>query len=174
MTTENLYTHNCIRTFHGNYINPCEPDPEMISIEDIAHALSMQPRFGGHLPVFYSVAQHSVQTAYSVGNEIRLAALLHDASEAYLIDVPRPVKRQLSNYKEIEDKLMTIIAAKFGFQWPLHEGVKRADEMRLQIEWECLMLCDGEIEVWDQEQAKGRFLDLFHSLKGKQKEVNNG
>ena len=171
MATENLYTHNHIRTFHGNYINPCDPDPEMISIGDIAHALSMQPRFGGHLPIFYSVAQHCVLAAEYVSDEYKLAALLHDASEAYLIDVPRPVKRQLANYKEVEDKLMTVIAAKFGFQWPLHDYVKRADEQMLRREWECLML-QGDvwepIEVWEQEQAKGRFLDLYHSLKGKQ------
>jgi hypothetical protein len=171
MSTENIYTHNCIRTFHGHYINPCEPDPKMISIGDIAHALSMQPRFGGHLPMFYSVAQHCVLTSEYVTNEHKLAALLHDASEAYLIDVPRPVKRQLPNYKEVEDKLMTVIAAKFGFQWPLHEDVKKADEIMLRDEWEALML-QGDIwepiEVWDQEQAKGRFLDLYHSLKGKE------
>jgi len=171
MSKENLYTHNCIRTFHGNYINPCEPDPEMISIGDIAHALSMQPRFGGHLPMFYSVAQHCVLTCQYVPIEHALAALLHDASEAYLIDVPRPVKRQLANYKEVEDKLMTVIASKFGFQWPLHEEVKRADEIMLRDEWENLMLQNyihEPIEVWEQEQAKGRFLDMFHSLKGKQ------
>jgi uncharacterized protein len=171
MSKENLYTHNCIRTFHGNYINPCEPEADMISIGDIAHALSMQPRFGGHLPMFYSVAQHCVLAAEYVSNEHRLAALLHDASEAYLIDVPRPVKRQLLNYKEIEDKLMTVIADKFGFQWPLHESIKRADETMLRLEWECLMLGGDAWETivaWDQDQAKGRFLDMYHSLKGKQ------
>lgn len=176
MTPENLYTLNCIRTFQGHYINPCEPDPEMISIGDIAHALSMQPRFGGHLPVFYSVAQHCVLAAEYVAREHMLAALLHDASEAYLIDVPRPVKRQLHNYKEVEDKLMTVIAAKFGFKWPLHEEVKRADEIMLRDEWNNLMLqvdISEPIEIWDQEQAKGWFLDLYHALKGKQKEANN-
>ena len=167
MSKENLYTHNCIRTFHGYYINPCEPDPEMISIGDIAHALSMQPRFGGHLPVFYSVAQHCILAAEYVARERMLAALLHDASEAYLIDVPRPVKQQLPNYKEVEDKLMTIIATKFGFQWPLHEEVKKADEDMLRREWECLML-GGDvwepIEVWDQPFAKAKFLEMYHRL----------
>jgi len=172
MSKENLYTHNCIRTFHGHYINPCEPDSEMISIGDIAHALSMQSRFGGHLPVFYSVAQHCVLACEYVPDEHKLATLLHDASETYLIDVPRPVKRQLPNYKEVEDNLMTVIASKFGFQWPLHESVKHADETMLRLEWECLML-GGDvwepIEVWGQDQAKGRFLDMYHSLKGNNK-----
>lgn len=171
MANENLFTPGCIRTFTGKYFNPCEPDPALIDIVDIAHALSMQPRFGGHLPVFYSVAQHCVQAAWTVSH-LRLAALLHDASEAYLIDVPRPVKDQLLNYREIEYGLMIVIAEKFGFDWPLHEDVKRVDEMRLQIEWDCLMLGNGQIEVWDQQQAKGRFLDLYYSLKGKQQNTH--
>lgn len=171
MSKENLYTHNHIRTFQGHYINPCEPDPEMISIYDIAHALSMQPRFGGHLPCFYSVAQHCVLACQYVTNGNKLSALMHDASEAYLIDVPRPVKYQLPNYKGVEDQLMTVIARKFGFQWPLADEVKKADEHMLRREWECLMLRGdvGEpIIVWGQEQAKGRFLDMYFSLKGKQ------
>lgn len=167
MSKENLYTHNCIRTFHGNYINPCEPGPETISIGDIAHALSMQPRFGGHLPMFYSVAQHCVLTCDYVTDEHKLAALLHDASEAYLIDVPRPVKERLTNYKEIENQLMAIIAGKFDFEWPLHPYVKSADEQMLRREWECLML-GGDvwepIEIWDQPLAKAKFLDTYHRL----------
>lgn len=170
MSKENLYTPNCIRTFHGNYINPCEPDADLISIGDIAHALSMQPRFGGHLPVFYSVAQHCVLTCEYVTKEHKLSALLHDASEAYLIDVPRPVKQQLPNYKEVEDKLMTVIAIRFGFSWPLHEDIKKADEIMLRREWECLML-QGDVweplEVWDQELAKAKFLEMFHNSNNK-------
>jgi hypothetical protein len=165
MSKENLYTPGCIRTFTGKYINPCEPDESLIIIEDIAHALSMQPRFGGHLPVFYSVAQHCVQVCWTVWPEIRLSALLHDASEAYLIDVPRPVKEQLSNYREIEDRLMRVIAEKFGFEWPLREAVKVADEGHLKIEWECLMLGECSIEVWDQPLAKAKFLETYYRLK---------
>lgn len=166
--SENLYTPGCIRTTLGYYVNPCKPDASVISIGDIAHALSMQPRFGGHLPVFYSVAQHCVLTCEGVTDEHKLAALLHDASEAYLIDVPRPVKDQLPNYKEIESGLMAVIAGKFGFQWPLHDVIKQADEYMLRREWECLML-QGDvwepIIPWSQDLAKGRFLDMYHSIK---------
>lgn len=165
MSTENLYTPGCIRTFTGKYINPCKPDPDLIYIEDIAHALSMQPRFGGHLPVFYSVAQHCVEVMRSVSGEIRMGALLHDASEAYLIDVPRPVKEQLLNYREIECTLMEVIADKFGFQWPLHEDIKAADEMNLQKEWDCLMLGNGSIPVWNQDMAKAEFLIAYRRLE---------
>lgn len=164
---ENLYTPGCIRTFTGKYINPCKPNSDLICIEDIAHALSMQSRFGGHLPVFYSVAQHSVLTSAIVPSEHKLSALLHDASEAYLIDVPRPVKDQLHNYKEIEHALMAVIAGKFGFDWPLHGNVKDADEDMLLHEWNSLMLNTGErnpIESWSQPFAKAKFLELFYRL----------
>lgn len=164
MSNENLYTPGCIRTFTGRYVNPCKPDGSDICIEDIAHALSMQPRFGGHLPVFYSVAQHCVEVMRSVSSEIRMGALLHDASEAYLIDVPRPVKEQLFNYKEIESGLMCVIAGKFGFDWPLREDVKSADEMALQKEWDCLMLGNGSIPVWNQAMAKAQFIVAYNRL----------
>src|SRR5690606_26745918 len=107
---ENLYEANCIRTFTGQYINVFDPKPDLIRIEDIAHALSQMPRFGGHLPVFYSVAQHSLACAHKVSSRNALAALLHDASEAYLMDIPKPIKNNLHNYKETEHALMEVIA----------------------------------------------------------------
>lgn len=137
---ENLYTPNCIRTFTGKYVNVFEPTIDMICIEDIAHALSNQCRFGGHLPRFYSVAQHSIMCCELADSEYKLQALLHDASEAYLLDIPRPIKHGLSNYKVIEDRLMTLIAEKFGFDYPLHEQVKHIDEVVLRFEWDHLML----------------------------------
>lgn len=167
--TENLYTPNCIRTYSGKYFNPCDPDSSLIEIEDIAHALSMQVRFGGHLPTFYSVAQHSVLTRQLVKPDpkLELTALMHDASEAYLIDVPRPVKEQLSNYKEIEDRLMKVIAEKFGFIWPFPPEVKDADEKMLRNEWEAIKLQNKNwppIECWDQKTSKRIFLVDFCCL----------
>lgn len=164
MSKENLYTPNCIRTFTGKYINPANPDPELICIEDIAHALSMQPRFGGHLPVFYSVAQHCCHVAMLSPEHLRLTALMHDASEAYLIDVPKPIKSQLTNYKEIETRLMYEIAKKFGFIWPGHEKVDEADIQALEIEWKELMLREGlnkTIDPLPQPAAKMQFLHAF-------------
>lgn len=138
---ENLYAKDCIRTVSGIYINVFEPTAEMICIEDIAHGLANQCRFGGHLPEFYSVAEHSLNCCYLIEEpEHKLAALMHDASEAYLMDIPRPIKQRLSNYKEIEDGLMKLIADVFGFEYPLHEKIKKVDETMLQIEWDCLML----------------------------------
>lgn len=165
--SENLYTPNCIRTFTGKYINPCAPDPAQICIEDISHSLSMQPRFGGHLPIFYSVAEHCISVARLLPPAFRLAGLLHDASEAYLIDVPRPVKQQLTNYAEIENRLMRVIAAKFGFEWPLPHEVKMIDEVCLHGEWDEIMLKDPK-DCQHQnfpEFIKSVFLAKFNEYK---------
>jgi hypothetical protein len=165
--TENLYTPDCIRTFSGKYVNVFEPDPETICIEDIAHALSHQCRFGGHLPQFYSVAQHSIFCADLAEDQHKLAALMHDASEAYLLDVPRPIKLRLDNYKAIEDNLMTLIAAKFNFSFPLDPHIKVVDEHMLRTEWVTLMLeCrEYKFEVYSPQKAKIFFLRKFQELK---------
>lgn len=95
-------------------MNPLKPNREEILIEDIAHALTMIPRANGHFPEFYSVAQHSIaccNEALSRGysNRIALACLLHDASEAYLSDITRPLKHQLGRYMYYENKMQSII-----------------------------------------------------------------
>jgi len=167
MQTENLYAPDSIRTFTGQYVNVFNPDPETINIYDIAHSLSMQPRFGGHLPEFYSVAQHSLYCARLVSLDLGLSALLHDASEAYLLDVPRPVKLRLTNYKEIEDNLMELISKKFGFEYPLNNDVKMADALALVTEWDCLMLKKTDapfIKIANQREVEKEFLDSFYSM----------
>ena len=163
---ENLYTPDCIRTFSGKYVNVFEPDPETIVIEDIAHALSHQGRFGGHLPQFYTVAQHSIFCADLAPDEHKFAALMHDASEAYLLDVPRPIKLKLCNYKEIEDKLMEVLATKFGFEFPFDPHIKKVDEEMLRREWYGLMLERGKtFEVYSPQKAKVFFIKQFEKLK---------
>lgn len=170
MKKENLYTTNCIRTFSGIYMNVFEPTLDMICIEDIAHALSQQPRFGGHLHRHYSVSQHSVICSIKA-NEDKFEALMHDASEAYLLDIPRPIKGGLTNYKEIEDNLMRKIAEKFKFKYPLSEEVKRVDGFMLECEWEQLMLnkkpsIEG-YNILSPIQSKEWFLEHFNKLKPK-------
>lgn len=145
MKEENLFAERKIRTFTGQYVDAFNPDPETIVIEDIAHALSMMPRWGGHCAWFFSVAQHSSNCAFILPEKYKcqqhqLAALMHDASEAYLMDIPRPIKKHLSNYAEIEDTLMKVIAAKFGFEYPMHPCVKAVDEKSLHDEWEHLII----------------------------------
>jgi len=85
-----------IQTISGRKFPLAEPDPNQIDIEDIAHALSMLCRFNGHCTQFYSVAEHSMHVSHEISNDLALAGLLHDAAEAYLGDVPSPLKKELS------------------------------------------------------------------------------
>ena len=173
-----------IETFSGKRFHLLEPQPEDICIEDIAHALSNQCRYTGHVRVFYSVAEHSVRVSY-MSPEHRLEGLLHDASEAYLSDLSRPVK-QLTPvgppYYAVEDGIMKAIASKFGFSWPMSEEVKKADNGMLLAEKEQLMTklsWDTVTHVWDAlgepskvtlscwapEQAKRAFMTRFEEVQ---------
>jgi len=158
----------CIRTSSGIYIDVFEPTEDMISIEDIAHSLSHQCRYGGHLPVFYSVAEHSMFCANAIRTinpELELTALLHDASEAYLLDMPRPIKYQIPQYKDIEDKLMKVIASKFGFKYPLMPLVKDIDDMALHQEWKVFF--NSGMTSWPEltrKEVKHNFLDHFKTI----------
>lgn len=169
MSQENLYTPDSIRTVSGIYVNVMDPKPEMFIIEDIAHALAHTPRFGGHLPHFYSVAEHSASVCHMVdAKELKLQALLHDAAEAYLCDIPSPIKKNLPDYKAMEQRLLKILLEKFGVKYPLHESVKDADACKLSWEWHNLML--GNINTkrigWDFDGIKKEFLYLYEHYKG--------
>ena len=157
-----------IRTFTGKWMNVFEPTEDMICIEDIAHSLSMQCRFGGHLPKFYSVAQHSYHCSQMVDAPHKLAALLHDASESFICDIPRPIKHNLKEYKPIEDKLMNLIAKKYGFDYPLHEDIKKIDEEMLQFEWNTIMIdrqtSGYNFVLFSPEEAEKKFLQAFNRI----------
>ena len=118
-----------IMTYTKKMFDPLHPNAELIDIEDIAHALSMLCRANGHFKSFYSVAQHSINCmkearARGCSDRIQLACLLHDASEAYLSDVTRPVKAELPRYKEIEAPLQETIWHKWLDQ-PLTEEERK-------------------------------------------------
>lgn len=107
-----------INTFTKNQIDPCNPHEDEIIIEDIAHALSLLCRSGGHFPSFYSVGQHCISCmkeakARGLSKRIQLACLLHDASEAYIADITRPVKQKLSEYLVYETRLQNMIYQKY-------------------------------------------------------------
>ena len=107
-----------IRTYTGIRINPLEPDNNRIDIKDIAHALSLLCRANGHFKTFYSVGQHSINCmmeakARGYSKKVQFACLLHDASEAYLSDVTRPVKAEMPQYRAIEKPLQDIIWSKY-------------------------------------------------------------
>lgn len=128
-----------IRTFKGIEYWPLDPRPEDVLIEDIAHALANVCRYAGHTSRFYSVAEHSILVSRLVAPELALAGLLHDATEAYVVDVPRPLKRYLTNYAEIEELNWQAVAAKFDLNPVMHESIKNADNAILVTEMRIFM-----------------------------------
>ena len=164
----------------GHYINFVEPDAELFCIKDIAHALSHTCRFGGHTRDFYSVAQHSVLTSYLVPEEDRFAALMHDAAEAYVGDVPTPLKQLLPEYKIIEKRIEASLFERFGLYDGIPTSVKKADLIMLATEQRDLMQAKNDDAEWNviadiplapfrikpqsPEQARKSFLDRFDEL----------
>lgn len=133
-----------MQTYSGKQFWPLDPRPEDIDIVDIAAALSKLNRYGGHTVKFYSVAEHCVlmtraARAGGFSNDICFQILMHDASEAYLSDVIRPIKPYLDNYAEIETNLMRVIARRFRFEWPPSDVVKVFDNAILVDEMQQAM-----------------------------------
>lgn len=173
-----------LQTRSGKKFFPLDPSPEDIDIEDIAHALSNQCRFTGHVKAYYSIAEHSVRVAnYILDNypgrlEDAFAGLMHDASEAYLSDLSRPIKQlpQFKFYRDVEDNLMRRIAERFEFEYPLSAIVHEADSSLLGTEARDLMspvvddwhlkykLLDEKIDPWTSEYSKRLFLTHFRAL----------
>lgn len=172
-----------ITTFSKIHFIPVAPRQEDILIEDIAHALSLMTRANGHFPEFYSVAQHCLDCASVAVAEKRtdrevLACLLHDASEAYLSDITRPVKAGLMEYHKIEKRLQDAIYEKYvsgGLTPAESETVKRIDDTCLYYEFEHFMgekLFDvapqitqmPEYEVRPFRDVEQAYLNMFHEI----------
>ncbi len=165
-----------IRTYTGRAFWPLDARPEDLDIVDIAHSLSMQCRFTGHVRQFYSVAEHSIRVACLMPPAGMLEGLLHDATEAYLVDVPRPVKRLelMDGYRDAERKLHVVIAHRFGIPSVVSAAVKTADDVLLATEARDLMGVDDwplppplrrTIVPWTPAEAEARFLELFETLQ---------
>jgi uncharacterized protein len=168
-----------ILTHSGISFNLVEPNPDLIEIEDIAHALSHICRFTGHTRVFYSVAQHSYLASFCVPPEFALEALLHDATEAYVGDVSSPLKSQLHEYRNIEFWIDSAIRQRFNLPASQSPCVKHADLVMLATEKRDLMPAHTEewailaniqpfqttaIKPMASEMARWYFLDRFKQL----------
>lgn len=168
-----------IQTYGGRKFHPFDPRPEDVRIADIAHALSNLCRFTGHCRFFYSVAEHSVRASWHVPIEDAMWALLHDASEAYLNDLSRPVKRHngLAFYREQERRLQNVICAAFGLALEEPSSVRIADSRMLMTERRDLMLpppgpwvendepyAERIGRPWAPHVAKAEFRDRFEEL----------
>lgn len=178
-----------IRTYTGRYINVLDPNSSDIDIADIAHALSCQGRFSGHTRKFYSVANHCCITAsvldsvYHLTPKTCLTGLLHDATEAYLVDLPRPIKKASDlgkYYEEIETGLWKAISARFDVPDIIPEFVKHVDNIMLKTEMRDLMggvygsftYTDDpplpiHIDPLSPEQAEALYLHSFKEYGGK-------
>lgn len=171
-----------IQTYSGIEFYPCDPRPDEVRIKDIAHALSMQCRFTGHCRRFYSVAEHSVHVSHVCDPADALWGLLHDASEAYLCDLSRPVKKhsELGRiYEGLEAQLMLTISCAFDLSPMQPESVEDADKRMLYVEARDLMgplgpawdkwksqLRGNErfVQGWGPPTAEKRFLDRYWEL----------
>jgi uncharacterized protein len=170
-----------MQTYTGGIFYPMDPDPEEVHILDIAHSLSMQCRYAGHSLRFYSVAEHCVllaRKAQELQHMKRTVAnlLLHDAAEAYLVDVPRPIKPFLVGYPEMERKVDAAIRAHFGLE-PDHGLLTKAyDEAILHDEKAQNMAPCSEpwnlrgkplgvdLQFWPPHLAEDQFMALAREL----------
>ncbi|SHN55797.1 hypothetical protein [Desulfovibrio litoralis] len=168
--------HGSVITFSGKMFSLLNPKPEDINIQDIAHSLANSCRWGGHCRSFFSVAEHSVLVSSLVPKEYALWGLLHDAGEAYLVDVPRPVKLLLNDYQAMEKKVMKAVCLRFKLDLQEPEIVKNADSRLLADEAHQLGMYpelwgDNLLEPWGinldllpPASAKERFLNRYTEI----------
>ncbi len=168
-----------IETYTGIKFNVFNIRIDNISIYDIAHSLSMCCRFNGHTRSFLSVAEHCVHTSTLCRPENALVGLLHDAAEAYLSDVPRPIKKWLPEIKRLDDNLTGIIFKRFGCPEQVPEEIKLIDRRLCITEakqsgmniknWRDpqIPLKDFSIKWWYPAQAETQYLRRFFELGGK-------
>lgn len=197
-----------IETLNGHFVDPLNMDPADVRIEDIAHALSMQCRFSGYVSRPYSVAEHSVYVARLTAMTLAqrwgfqhwrdvLAnpkhkttvrqALLHDATEAYLVDLPSPLKRHFPEFRAAEHKLWAVLAGVFNVPEDMHALVKEVDgrictteklallgPAMTEEEWGAFFRTFPPYEgVWDiidryevgWRQARRRFIDFYELVR---------
>ncbi len=173
-----------IETFTGRRFLPLAPVADDICVQDIAHALSNQCRFSGHTKEFYSVAEHSVRVSellqdWGCSKDIQLWGLIHDASEAYLVDIPAPLKHTdaFFEYRRSEARLMVAICRRLGLPVAEPERVRWADATLLATEARDLMaylpehwaglvakpLAD-KIEPWRPSTAEEAFIQRYEAL----------
>lgn len=178
---EPLYPDGWIETYTGKKFHLLNPQQNEIDILDIAHALSMTCRWGGHCKKFYSVAEHSIHIANRIINPKQaLMGLLHDSAEAYMGDMPRPFKSMFSEWKKIERKVEEVIFQHFGLNiFDLDVIVKELDNSILINEKKALMNPDMKwdnefdelkpiegltLKFWEPKEAEQQFLNTFIGL----------
>lgn len=182
-----------ISLLSGGRFNYNKPEESDVTIEDIASALSNVCRFSGHLPRFYSVAQHLVNASRIVPEQDAFTALMHDTAEAFTNDLPTPLKWALPVFKDLEVSIESAMGKKFGFTYPYPQTVKDADTTMLLLEkryvkedkseWplyedlerELLkpanlvrLLNTVDLESWQPRRAKREFMERYEELRAEE------
>lgn len=182
---EDLRYGDWMLTYTGKEFYPLDPRVEDLNEIDIAHALAMICRFGGHAKFHYSVAQHSAHAALCVLSEtgdkkLAFCALMHDATEAYLGDVVTSIKRQLPEYKKLEKQLWQVIAKRWDLPTEMPAAIHRADMRMLMTERLDVMPASNRpwaispddyppyklrISAMSPYEAEAQWLELFYALQ---------
>lgn len=165
-----------LQTFTGGRFHPLDPHAQELDVRDIAHALSLLCRFNGHCRQFYSVAEHSVRVSRLTPPRHARWGLLHDAAEAYVSDLPRPVKQLIPTFSKIEEGILSVVATRFQLGWPIPASVFEADRVLLATERRDLIVPTSDdwglsvpplptrIHPMDPAEAERAFLLRFEEL----------
>ena len=152
-----------VSTFLGNRFYLTRPHIDDVALEDIAHGLAYQCRFNGQTKSFYSVAQHSLMVMALVPPPLHCQALLHDAAEAYLGDMVKPLKQLFPEFSVIEARVMEIIGQRFAVDLrKLDPAIKRADLIALATEKRDLM--PYSTEAWSYLEDIAPLPDIIQPL----------
>lgn len=183
-----------IMTYTGRQFWPLDPRPEDVDIRDIAHALALKCRYGGHCSRFYSVAQHAVLVSQFVRRnvidtqlydkreraDLKLWGLLHDAEEAYLADIPRPVKPCIAIWKSVSETVQSAVCDHFqlprseppevkaidtAMLWPEMKALMPLESLDRLAHWRTDVLGDFTLTPWPWERAEWEFLKRFDELQ---------
>lgn len=181
---------NTIKVAWGHYVDLSNPDPATIDLRSIAAALSKICRFGGHCPRFYSVAEHCVHAtrlarSERLSVEALIAVLLHDAAEAYIGDMVKPLKVSIPQFADVERRIEAAIERRFNVDFAKWATViKRFDRAMLKAEKTIMWPDDAEtwagfseiedryvsLWYWDPTTAENQFLDVAYGLFRDQRE----
>lgn len=160
-------TKYSISTYTGNFFDYLSHDNYPFDIEEIAHSLSHICRYGGHCDQFYSVAEHSVLISQLVSPELALCGLLHDGAEAYITDLPSPLKALCPDYKQIEASVEKSLFNRYSLPYPLPVEVKVIDKQLYKTER--LLISQIEDVFWhtDLSPAEGVMINYLPPLEAK-------